>query len=265
MRIKRSEQFVGDLKNLQQMRKDILNAAFVSKDGHVPSSYSILEILYAICVLYPKKKKIKFGKDFELILSKGHASLALYSILSVCNLIDSSWIKNFSKFDSNFGGHPDFRKINGVSASTGSLGHGLPLSIGKILANRSKGIYREIFCLIGDGELNEGTNWESFQLASHHQFSELTIILDNNKSSNRSLPVKNIAKIAKSFEFTVSEINGHNLKEILITVSRHSSRTKFIVANTVKGYGSKTFENDNSWHHKSPSQTELEILLKELK
>lgn len=264
LKVNQPKQFVEHSKNLKQIRKNILKAAFLSKDGHVPSSYSILELLYSIFVLYPQGTKKVIGRDFEFLLSKGHASLGLYSILHFCSFIDMKWIHTFSKFDSDFGGHPDFRKINGVSASTGSLGHGLPLSIGKIFANRSKQIDKNIFCLIGDGELNEGTNWESFLIASYYKFKELTIILDNNKSSIRSLPVKNIVRIAKSFGFDTLEIDGHNLSEILTSLVKTSSKTKFIVANTVKGFGLKTFEEDSSWHHKSPTDEEFAKLFNEI-
>jgi transketolase len=236
-----------DLENLRNLRKNILEAASRSGKGHIPSSYSILEILYSIFVIYPKLTSKKFKQDFEFILSKGHASLGLYAILNFCDFIDDSWINSFSKFQSSFGGHPDVRKINQVFASTGSLGHGLPISVGKVLANRVKKREKKIFCLIGDGELNEGTNWESFLICAHLKLKELTIILDNNKSSDRSLPINNITEIAKKFDFKTFEIDGHDLNEISETFIEPSNFTKFVVANTTKGFGLPLFQNDPSY------------------
>jgi transketolase len=192
-----------DSKRLQELRANILKACFYSKEGHIPSAFSILDILYCLYILLPKSSNINLkDKDF-FILSKGHASLALYAILEEAKLIDGAWQTSFCDFNSRYGGHPDMKKISGVHASTGSLGHGLPITIGKVLARRVLGINSKAFCLIGDGELNEGSIWESLLLASHHKMSELTVIVDNNKSSDRALKIHSLKSNWKLFNYLI--------------------------------------------------------------
>lgn len=248
-----------------RIRKKILTAAYKSSDGHIPSSFSIVELLYGIFIDFPKIYDLKFDKEYEFILSKGHAALAIYAFLEEISLIDDSWINTFSLFESNYGGHPDSNKVPQVGASTGSLGHGLPIAVGKTLANRALGKFKKIFCLVGDGELNEGSIWESLMLVAHHNLFELIIILDSNHSSDRALVVKNLNKVIENLGFNLIEINGHSQKEINESFEKlNPKQPNFILAHTTKGFGIKEMENNPVWHHLSPNAENFERLLESI-
>jgi transketolase len=252
--------------DLKRLREQILQAAFLAKEGHVPSAFSILEILYVIHVLIPTEDKVVLLRDFDFILSKGHGSLALYAVLNSAGYIENDWIQSFSREGSRFGGHPDRTKIPGVAASTGSLGHGLPFAIGRILANRNRGKFHRSFCLLGDGELNEGSNWESFLLAESLKLSELCLIIDFNNSTTRATPISNLESKLLSFGFEVYSVNGHDLFELKETLSKPIAiKPMAVIANTIKGKGINAIENSFAWHHKSPNFEELNDFLEELR
>lgn len=249
--------------SLKNMRERILMASAKSSEGHIPSAFSILEILYSI---YIDKDGSPSTDDFEFILSKGHASLALYAILEEIQLIGADWIENFGSFESDFGGHPDMRKVPGVSASTGSLGHGLPIALGKILANRALNQRREIICLVGDGEMNEGTIWESLLLASHHKMEELSLFIDFNHSTDRALSLGDLTKKLDAFGFEVKNVEGHSVESLRLARSvAKVGLPRAVIAHTVKGFGIPEMENNPAWHHLSPNSEQLAQLRENLK
>ena len=238
----------------------IAKVAHLSREGHIGSAYSILDILW---VLY--KKIIKEKQDI-FILSKGHASLALYAMLMEMGKITETEFYSFCEYESKLGGHPDYSKINGVEASTGSLGHGLPLAVGRALARKAKNQNGKIYCLIGDGECNEGSIWESILLASHHKLDNLYCIVDHNHSGDRALDLGELDEKFRTFGWN-SEIclNGHNHEEIYNSLlSLKKGVPKIIIANTIKGKGILCMENNPSWHHKSPTKEDLESFIMEL-
>lgn len=256
---------IEDDKQIRELKSKIILAAKHADEGHIPSAYSILDILYCLYILLPRVSNIDFRKEDVFVLSKGHASLALYAILEQALFIGPEWAETFGDFNSEFGGHPDMCKISGVSASTGSLGHGLPFAIGKVLAKRINRKKSKIFCLIGDGELNEGTIWESLLLASHHKLSELTLIVDSNKTSERALALGNIESKLESFDFLVKRIDGHSHNSILEGLTNFSNTKPIaLIAQTIKGFGIKEMENNPAWHHAVPSEDELDRFLIEL-
>jgi transketolase len=250
--------------NLRIMREKILRASHFSKEGHVPSAFSILNLLYCIYIEMPAASSFKLNQNCEFILSKGHASLGLYATLEQAGLIDDSWVETFAKFESIFGGHPDMRKIPNVSASTGSLGHGLPIAIGKILANRILESRKQIFCLVGDGEMNEGAIWESLLLASHHHLGELTLIVDLNHSTDRALTLGDLNSKLIAFGFKTLVIDGHDHNQILSALLSIDDRPTAIIANTTKGFGLDLMVNNPAWHHLSPSDMELTEMIRAL-
>ena len=232
----------------------ILELSNKSKEGHIGSSLSILDILY---VLYDN---FILGTDDKFVLSKGPASLALYVILNEFNLLEEP-LENFCKFDSLIGGHPS-DKLNAVEASTGSLGHGLPISIGMAMGYKILKKTNHVYCLIGDGEMNEGTIWESLLLASNHNLNNLTCVLDYNHSNDRALKINNIIKKVDAFNWNCIEIDGHNHEEIMRGLGvRHINMPTFIVANTIKGKGISIMENNPEWHHKYPTDEQLKEIL----
>lgn len=241
--------------------KNILDTAYLSKDGHIASSLSILDILYS---LYSTELCDESDTDRNrLILSKGHSSLGLYAILNKFNKLDEP-LSNFCQFDSLLGGHPT-NKIGYVEASTGSLGHGLPMGVGMALAYKILGYTKRIYVVIGDGELNEGSNWESLLLGSHHKLNNLICILDYNRSTDRAVALDNIHDKIKSFNWCVVEVDGHSSDELLQAFSlKTEDEPIFIIANTIKGKGIIRMENNPEWHHKTPNKEEYEQILKEI-
>lgn len=251
------------IETLKSMRIDILEASSRSHEGHVPSAYSVLEIIYSIYLGNWNKDK---SVDFDFVLSKGHGSLALYATLERAGYIGPEWKSSFAQFESDFGGHPDMNKINGVSASTGSLGHGLPIALGKAFAYRINNKNKKIFCLVGDGELNEGSIWESMLLASHHSMHELVVILDYNHSTDRALGIGDVRNKFEAFGYQTFEVDGNNLDALDSILENSKGKTlTAIIANTIKGYGLKTMENNPAWHHLSPKDDQLNELKSEIR
>jgi transketolase len=252
---------------MKKLRRTIISMATNAGEGHVPSALSILDILW---VLYDRILKInpsypKSPTRDRFILSKGHAALGLYVILAKKGFFPSSELEDFGKYDGFLGGHPDRNKVSGVEASTGSLGHGFPMSVGIALGLRIKKIDSKVFVLIGDGEANEGSVWESALLASHHNLSNLCCIIDYNHSTDRALKVGDMVSKFKSFGWESFSINGHNHEEIYSALScSHDSAPLAVVAETVKGFGCKIMENNPEWHHKSPRKEDLPAILEQL-
>lgn len=253
--------------SLLKLKKIIVESAYKSGEGHIASAFSILDILW---VLYDKVLKID-PKDPEnpnrdiFILSKGHGSLGLYAILAEKGFFPFDYFENFGKYHSKLGGHPDYLKIPGVEASTGSLGHGFPMAVGVALGMKIKKSNNKVYCLIGDGECNEGTIWESALLAPHHKLDNLTCIVDHNHSTDRALIVDDLVKKFQSFGWKTTTIDGHDHEKIFEAISKETiNKPKMIIAETIKGRGSKTMENNPEWHHKSPMDEELKMLLDEI-
>ena len=254
---------------LNALRQKILEVASVTKEGHVPSAFSILDILW---VLYDRvlrvdpKTKQDPGRDI-FILSKGHAALGLYAILAQKGFFPVAELDAFCTRDGILGGHPHRTKVPGVEASTGSLGHGLPMAVGIGLAQRILKKDKRIFCLIGDGESNEGSVWEAAAIASHHNLSNLCCIVDYNHSTDAALKMGSIAEKFTSFGWAVREVDGHNQDEVYGVLSDASAdRPVCVVANTTKGYGSPVMEQFPAmWHHRSPTAEELPEMISALR
>ncbi len=236
----------------------ILSLAHKGREGHVPSSLSILDILDTLYEKFIIKNKFN-----KFILSKGHASLALYVVLEKYKIIKN--LDNFCKFNSNFGGHPDKNKIKGVESSTGSLGHGFPFACGISMAKKIKKEKGKVFVLIGDGECNEGTIWETLLLASHHKLNNLVCIIDKNKSTDRALNIDDIKKKIISFNWDCIEIDGHDRKNLIESIKKQKKKPLAIVAKTIKGKGVPFMENKHEWHHKKIDKSAIEKFIKYIK
>jgi transketolase len=250
---------------MNNLIKKVVDIATLKKEGHIPSSLSILDIMY---VLYDKVLDVnsirenKINRD-RFILSKGHASLGLYVILDHFGLLKED-INTVCDLDSKLGGHPT-DKIFGVESSTGSLGHGLPIGVGLALAYKIKKYKNKIYVIIGDGEANEGTIWESALLANHHNLNNLVCIVDFNHSTDRAIDLGNLKMKFDSFGWDVIEIDGHNHSEILNALTHSSLKPICIIANTIKGKGLPPIENNHEWHHKFPNPEEYKMLINYLK
>lgn len=246
---------------MKNLIKRICQISHLSKEGHIGSSLSILDILY---VLYEKFITFDTLDRNRVILSKGHASLGLYAIMEHFGLLENNSLETFGQFNSVLGGHPS-NAFKNIEASTGSLGHGLPISIGIALAYKIKNYQKQIFVIVGDGEMNEGSIWESLLLSSNHKLNNLTCILDYNRSNDRALKLDSVIDKVKAFGWNCIEIDGHDKKQIeesLLTT--HLEKPTFIIANTIKGNGISFMENNPEWHHKAPNEEEYKNILKEL-
>ncbi len=250
----------------REIRENILHAAFESGHGHIPTCFSVVELLHTLYeTMRHDPLKPKWDERDLFILSKGHAALAHYCVLAHCGYFDFEKVKAFGAFGSDFGCHADRLKIPGIEASTGSLGHGIGLAVGVALGLRMKKSDRRVFTLIGDGESNEGSVWEAVMIAVNLKLSNLTVIYDDNRSHSRGLQIKNPAGVFGAFGCKVSEIDGHNTDAIRQALETKPNGVHAIVANTVKGCGCRLLvEEHHEWHRKSPDQVQLRCFLEEL-
>jgi len=253
---------------LNHLRQSIVRAASAAGEGHIASAFSILDILWILydeILRYTPDRPESDDRD-RFILSKGHGSLGLYAVLAAKGFFPESELQGFADFKSRLGGHPDRNKVPGVEASTGSLGHGLPIGVGVALGLRIRKVDRRVIVLVGDGECNEGSIWEAVLLAAHHRLSNLTCIVDYNHSTDRALGLGNIGEKFASFGWSVANIVGHDHRAIGGALRKTAiDRPTAIVAETIKGFGCKLMENDPAWHHRSPNPDELARILEELK
>ena len=250
----------------RKVRRDILKISHQAKYTHIGSCLSIVDILVTIYIsLFKNKSK----KNFEFILSKGHAGLALYCILYNLKVISKKILYSYGLNNTLLMQHVS-HKVPQVKVSTGSLGHGLPIGAGIALSSQLKNAKKKIFILISDGELNEGSTWEALMFASHHNLNNLVVIVDYNKIQSldlveKTLKIEPLSNKFKSFGCDVKIIEGHNFSKILSVLKfRNKTGPLIIIANTIKGKGVSFMENKVSWHYKSPNDVELFKALKEL-
>ena len=249
------------------IKRNILETSFRTQEGHIASSFSILDILYVLYrdVLRVDPQNPEWADRDRFILSKGHASLGYYAILEAFGFLPPGELDTFCAHGSRLGGHPDRNKVPGVEASTGSLGHGLPIAVGMALALQIRKGPARVYCLVGDGELNEGSMWESLLLAAQHNLSNLTCIVDYNHSTDRALDISALEAKFKAFNWEIFAVDGHGhdaLRDALRTAN--PARPTAIIANTIKGHGCKMMENNPEWHHKSPNEEQLRAMLEGL-
>lgn len=259
---------------IKKIRKNIFLTAYSGGIGHLGSAYSLVEILYVLYV----KKLMKFdaaNPDWEerdrLILSKGHGSLALYNVMSLCGFLPEEELWTFCQPGSRLGGEPNLLELPGIEASTGSLGHGLSIGIGMALALKSDKKKNRVFVIVGDGECEEGSIWEAVMSASANQLDNITVIIDNNRIQKMGF-VKDVMGIVSwesrfaSFGWEVKEVDGHNIDDIQTKINSEwtEGKPRLLIANTIKGKGISIMENNPAWHWKMPNKRELKIVMSEL-
>mgnify|MGYP005994327113 FL=1 len=242
------------------LRLKIVELVYKSKEGHIPSAFSIVDIIY-----YIYRKRIKKNNS-KFILSKGHGALALYVVLNYFKILKTKILNLYYKNNSLIGGHPEI-SLDGVEASTGSLGHGFSTAIGIAIALKiKKNSKKKIYVLVGDGECNEGPIWESAHIAANYDLDNLICIIDNNKSSKNLLPLDNLYKKWIAFGWHVLKANGHSVKSMDNAFKKidkkKNKKPSVIIANTIKGKGVYFMENNGKWHHKVPNKNELDKIKK---
>ena len=243
------------------LRRLIMKAVIGGGRGHVGPALSMVEIIRVLYdnIMTYNPKDANWDLRDRYILSKGHGCLALYSLLADKNFFNKEILVDFCKHNSILGGHPEIA-IPGVEASTGALGHGLPIAIGIAISLKNKNNNSKVYVHMGDGEINEGSVWEAALSASKHRLDNLIVIIDYNKmqsagSVSEILNMEPLQNKWKSFGFNVYECNGHdveNIQNIFKIISNDKEKIpKVLIAHTVKGKGIKIAENNSSWHHKS--------------
>jgi len=256
----------------KKLRRRILNVA-AGKGGHIGGSFSAVDIILALYknVLNIDLEDPKWPERDRFILSKGHCSLALYAVLEEIGYLEPGELDSYTLKGSRLAGHAEHFEIPAIEMTTGSLGHGISCAAGMALAAKISNKNWKVFCVVGDGECNEGSVWETLLFTAQQNLKNLVIIVDNNKMESLDL-TKNILSIEPlvekfvSFNFEVREIDGHNFEEIFLALTNLPQFDKpvIIVANTVKGKGVSFMENTPMWHYRAPSEAELINALAEL-
>jgi transketolase len=258
----------------KQIRKHVLHMTHRARSSHIGTNYSMIELLV---VLYSKTLHVKptqpdWSNRDRFILSKGHGCAAYYAILAEVGFFPIEWLDTFYQNGSRLAGHTTHTNVPGIEISTGSLGHGLSIATGMALAAKRDGKSYRVFCMLSDGECDEGSTWEPILFAPQHKLDNLISIVDYNKiqSLGRVKEVMNLDPFAdkwRTFGWTVREIDGHNLNEIetvLDQVPYEPDRPSCVIAHTVKGKGVSFMEDKLLWHYRSPQGREFEAALAEL-
>ncbi|MDQ1273028.1 MAG: transketolase [Planctomycetota bacterium] len=261
-------------KKANQIRKDVVEIAIQNGAGHIAPSLSCVDILIA---LYYRIMNLSSCSQWEerdrLVFSKAHGCYGLYSILADKGYIKRQDWENFYK-GSYLAGCLERRVENGLEASCGSLGHGLPMAVGIAFGAKLQNKTYRVYCIVGDGEMQEGSNWEAIQFAAKHKLSNVTVIIDHNELQAMDF-LKNVLtgeerrndlqRKMKAFGFEVKTCNGHNMKSIISIIEKWIKNQKnlfvpqVLIANTTKGYGLKCMENVPKFHFRIPTEDEIKM------
>ena len=250
--------------SIKKQRSLIVEVSYHARQGHLSSSMSIVEMLNILFkkIMHFDPKNPDSKDNDKFVLSKGHASLALYAILYDMGCISKEELFSFSKFDSILGEHPDRNKVPAVDVSTGSLGHGFPTSVGIAAGYKAQGMPNRVYSIIGDGEANEGSIWEAAFVADKLHLDNVVCLVDDNNSASH---MNNIGGKFKAFGWEVEEVNGNDVNKLEVALKKRPGKPYLIWAHTVKGNGSSLMEKDpEGWHHRVINETEYKSIMEEL-
>lgn len=257
-----------------RIRRRDLKAVFEAGAGHIGGEMSVIDLLTALYfnVLKVDPRNPQAPDRDRLVLSKGHTACALYVTLAERGFIDPAEIATFLKPKSRLNGHPDRNKVPGVETNTGPLGHGLPVAVGMAKAAKLDGARWRTFVITGDGEMQEGSNWEAIMAAAQFRLDNLTLIIDHNRLQQgaRLAETNDLAPLAPklaAFGWRVEEIDGHDMDQIVAALSAERvtpGRPTCIVAHTNKGHGISFMSDRVEWHHKVPSEEQYRLAMAEL-
>ncbi|MFZ5644536.1 MAG: transketolase [Bacillota bacterium] len=259
----------------KELRRKIFRMILQGGGGHIGGSFSIVEILTALYfggVMRYDHRNPDLPERDRFILSKGHASAALYAVLAQAGFFEENLLDTFVQPGSTLGGHPNVHEVTGVEASTGALGHGLSYAAGVALAGKLDQKDYRVFVLLGDGECQEGSVWEAALFAAHQRLGNLTAIVDYNKLQamdrlDNIIQMEPLADKWSAFGWEVTEVDGHNiyaLADILGQDVVEDGPPRLIIAHTLKGKGVSFMENAPLWHYRLPNQEEMRIVIEEL-
>ena len=270
-----------DMQELERLRKVAaavrrrdLQVVHNAKLGHVGGEMSAIDILVTLYfgVLRVDPARPDDPDRDRFILSKGHSAVALYTTLAHRGFFPLEELDTFARPLSKLNGHPDRKKVPGVETNTGPLGHGLPVAVGAALAAKLQDCSWRVFVLTGDGELQEGSNWEAAMAAAHFKLDNLTVIVDRNRLqqgdwTEQTMHLEPLADKWRAFGWSVSEVDGHNIGQLLDTFDQiplAAGKPTCVIAHTHKGQGVSLMRDKAAWHHKIPNADELAQALKEL-
>jgi transketolase len=256
-----------------QYRKKLLKYIKKANAGHTGGSLSCVDILNVLYnrVLNVSPDNFNDPRRDRYIQSKGHSAEALYVVLADKGFFPESELETLCQYRSHYVGHPT-RKVNGIEHNTGALGHGLAFGIGVALAAKKDNANYKVYVLLGDGELVEGSNWESFLIAAHYSMDNLTAIVDRNnlQITGRTEDVCDVEPLEKkfrAFNWHVEIVDGHDisvLTDILSKIPFEKNKPNMVIANTIKGKGVSFIENDHTWHHHVPNDQQYQQAQEEL-
>jgi transketolase len=242
--------------------------------GHVGGDLSAIDLLTVLYFAYLRvnPRDPAWPERDRFVLSKGHAAGSLYATLSAVGFIPDTELDTFMQPESRLNGHPSRRLVPGVEANTGPLGHGLPISVGMALAARSRRSPSRTVVLTGDGELQEGSNWEAAMAAAHFGLDQLTLFIDRNHfqqgdSTERTMGLEPLADKWRAFGWAVEEVDGHDITAIRQLVERlpvTAGKPTCVIAHTHKGEGVSFMRDRVEWHHRVPTPAEMTAALQEL-
>jgi transketolase len=257
----------------RQIRIQDLKLVHYGGAGHIGGDFSAIDILAILygAVLNTAPDMVGDPERDRFILSKGHVAGALYTTLAAFGFLPVKELATFLKPLSALNGHPS-RKVSGIEANTGPLGHGLPIAVGHAVAAQLDASPRRTYVLTGDGELQEGSNWEAMMAASQRKLDRLTVIVDRNRlqqgaAVSETNDIEPLDAKARAFGFAVVEVDGHDhgtLYDVLSAVPVQPGKPTFIIAHTNKGHPISFMRNRAEWHHRVPSTAEMERALGEL-
>jgi transketolase len=257
-----------------RLRKKVLDMVYKAQSGHLGGSLSVAEIisvLYFSDMRFDPENPRWFERD-RLVPSKGHCAPMIYVALAERGVIAPESLYDLRQTGCVLQGHPCMNKVPGIDMSTGSLGHGLSIGLGMALGAKLKGKNFNVFVLLGDGELNEGQNWEAAMAAPKYSLSNLIAIVDRNRvqldgPTEEIMPLEPLVDKWKAFNWNTRVIDGHDVEEIhegILWARNNSGMPSVLIANTTKGKGVSFMENSHAWHGKPPSQQEYEDAMREL-
>lgn len=256
------------------LRRNVVKMVFNAKSGHIGGSLSIAEIITTLYFdeMNITKENLKDKERDKFVLSKGHASPALFGILYEKGFLEEEELMTFRKIDSRLQGHPSMIYVDGVDMSTGSLGQGISAAVGMALSYKAKNLDYRVHTIVGDGESQEGIVWEAAMAAGHYNLDNLVMFLDWNgyQIDGDITKVMNPLPLDKKFEafnWNVINIDGHDLdqiKDALKQAREFKGKPTAIIAHTTKGKGVDFMENNYAWHGSAPNQEEFDEAMKQL-
>lgn len=257
----------------ENIRKTILDMAFAGSTVHIPCAFSIVELVSVIYGDFLNSGETPDDPDRDyFVLSKGHGVMAVYACLKEQGFLNEDDIKNYFKDGTKLKGLSDCH-VPGLEATTGSLGHGLSVAAGMALGFKLRKSNQKVYCIVGDGESNEGSIWEALLFAAHWKLNNLIVIFDCNGyqamgPTEKVMNLNSMQKKLSAFNFESIEIDGHNVadvkKALSTLVNSASELPKAIIANTIKGKGVSFMEAQNHWHYTRLSKETYSLALKEL-